>query len=245
MPSLGDRIFDYSKPELEKKVDRFLKLRPFVGPEPPICPDLILARMPEVKRIEVDPLLGPKFKTEAMVLARRFMHRELTVIVDQRIMDQRDGAPFNMALAEEIGHIELHRAVMLDIAEPEDFLELQRHPRWAIAEHDAKYFGRALLMPQAMLEWMSAKTYQRVAAEHGFGDPFLFDRLFTVHLASTFEIPPSDAQKRIDAYVGGLRSRLDRSIAARSESLLALTDELAVLRSLAKVESDQLSTPET
>lgn len=226
---IGNRIFDYTKPELERKVDEFIRRRPFLGNAPPVYPDLILIRMPEVTQIEPDPGLMPTYKAEAMVLARTFMHRELKVVVDEWIMNHADGAPFNMALAEEIGHIELHRAVIMEIDTPQDFLEVHRHPRWAVAERDAKYFGRALLMPSVMMEPVASDIYRRVAAEIGFSDAFRFDHIFAVHMASTFEIPLADAKKRIDAYTGGLRSRLDMSIAAKSDALLSLTDEIVLV----------------
>ena len=226
MPSIGERIFGYSKRELEDKVDHFIRRRPFLGPRPPIEADLIIKRMRDVKRIEVAENLLTKYRVEAMVLTPQFMHRDLTVVINQELMNRRDGAPYNMALAEEIGHIELHRAVVLEIEEPEDFCELTRHPRWQIAEHDAKYFGRALLMPRVMLEVAARDAYVRVASEVGFADPFRFDRIFTIQLAREFEIPLPDAQKRIDSYVGGLRIRLDRSVAAGTGGLLELGAEL-------------------
>lgn len=228
MPSIGDKIFSYSNPQLEAKVDRFLRKRPYVDAAPPVDVEVILDRMPEVKNQDVMPILATEYHCEAIVLAKVFMHRHLTVVMDQGIMDQRDPAPYNMAIAEEIGHIELHRAVMLEIQSEADFLELQRHPNWRIAEWDAKYFGRALLMPRLMLEAAASNIYHRVADEIGFGSAFQFSQLFTVRLAMLFEAPACDAKTRIETYVGGLRERLDRSIASRSDHLLKLSDNVTV-----------------
>jgi uncharacterized protein DUF955 len=240
MQSIGDKIFDYPKPELERLVDEFVRRRPFINDLPPVEIDLIVKRMKDVRQIKPAELLLDKHKTAAMVLAPRFMHRDLTVLVDQGIMDRRDPAEYNMALAEEIGHIELHRAVMLEIKDENDFVDLQRHARWNTAEHDAKYFGRALLMPRSMLEPLAAQVYRRLTSEYGFGDAFQFNRFFVVHLASIFEIPYADAQKRIDSYVGGLRSRIDLSFAARSTRLVSMQDEVAVLsRSTRRVTSGE------
>ena len=152
MANLGDKVFEYTRLTLEKLVDQFLRVRPFVSKYPPVNVEMILDRISDVKKVECVPLLAFNFKTEAMVLTPRFMHRDLTICVDQEIMNARDPAPYNMAVAEEIGHITLHRAVMLEIESQEDFADLQRHPMWYRAEHDAKYFGRALLMPRNMLE---------------------------------------------------------------------------------------------
>lgn len=228
MQSVGDKIFDYSKLELERMADAFIRNRPYLDDMFPLQADYVLRRMPDVERLRPSALLLQKNKVVAMVLCPQFMHHKLTVLVDQGTMNDRDGAEYNMALAEEIGHIELHRSVILDIESEQDFVELQRHPRWSIAEHDAKFFGRAFLMPSQLLERLAQQAYRRVANEIGFDNPFVFDRSFTVSIATSFEIPPSDAQKRIDSYSGGLRSRLDSSIAVRSDRLLSVFDEVVV-----------------
>lgn len=221
MPSIGDKIFDYTRLEIERKTDSFIRARPFLKATPPIRAELILDRMPDVSRIEVMPLLAQRFRVEAMVLAPTFMHRSLTIVVDQQVMDLRDGSRYNMALAEEIGHIELHRAVMLDIQEVDDFVELQRHHKWFRAEQDAKYYARALLMPGTLLENVAADVYEQVATDVGFSDLFHFAQLFVAHIATSFEIPRIDAQKRIDSYVGDIQRRLERSVATRSTKLLS------------------------
>jgi hypothetical protein len=223
MFDIGDKIFDYPRSQVEDLVDQFVRRRPFIGDDPPIEVDLILKRMPDIRRMEPGPILLPQFKTEAMVLSPIFMHRALTVVVDQQIMDQRDGAPYNMAIAEEIGHIELHRSVILEIESPEDFVDIQRNPRWAIAERDAKYFGRALLMPRSHLHPATERTYKYLAIEFGFADKFQFWCALVAKLAAMFEIPLADAERRINEYPGGLKSRFEASMASASCELLPLS----------------------
>src|SRR5262249_16889263 len=105
-------------------------------------------------------------------------HRFLVVVIDWGIMNHHDQSPFPFALPEEIGHMHLHRAVMLDINSVDDFLDLQEHPNWDIAERDAKFWARALLMPSHLLEPLSQLIYRRVARELGFGDLFQFSAVF-------------------------------------------------------------------
>src|SRR5687767_7793590 len=82
MKSLGDKIFEYTRPELERNVDQFLRSLPMLRDRPPpVSPEVILDQMPDVKRLEVMPLLASKFDVEAMVLSPTFMHRHLTVVV--------------------------------------------------------------------------------------------------------------------------------------------------------------------
>lgn len=227
MKNLGDKISSYSTLSLERNVDQFLSMLPgFKEKPPPILSEVVLDRLPEVKSLDTLELLSKG--VEAMVVTPKFMHRDLTVMVDQQILNHRDAAAYNMALAEEIGHIQLHRAVMLDIRDTDDFLDLQAHPKWQVAERDAKYWGRAMLMPRYLLEREARENYERLAVELGFADSFHFSQVFIAHLAAIFQIPPADAQRRIDGYVGDLRGRLDKSIAARTDYLLDMSDSVRV-----------------
>jgi hypothetical protein len=225
MANLGDKIFSYSRSDLERKIDRLLV---GMATTPPILSEQILDRVPDVKRIEVRPLLTTDLGCEAMVITPVFMHRDLIVVVDQEVMNAFDQKPYQMAIAEEIGHIELHRAVMLEIQTENDFADLQQHPAWAMAERDAKYFARAMLMPTSILEPAAHSMYERVANEIGFGDSYKFWSTFTTHLSEVFEIPRADAQKRLETYPRDLVNRVEKSIAARHPSLLRAGDTISV-----------------
>jgi len=217
-------IRPYTKPELERSVDKLLAGMPGVADSAPVPVEIILDKTPDIKRQEVLDLLAHEFGVEAMGLAPTFMRKDLIVVVDSEVMSHRNPAPYHMALAEELGHIHLHRPVMLEVHDYRDFIALQNNPDWAIAERDAKYWGRALLMPRTLLEPAAEMVYRRVANEIGFSDLYQFSALFTAHISAIFEIPPDDAQRRLDGYIGDLRGRLDRSVAARNESLLAIDD---------------------
>jgi len=230
MESIGDKIFEYKRPVLERRVERFLAERPFIPKTPPVEVDLIQLLMPEVRQLRPIEVLAAKYKVSAMVLTPSFMHRDLVIAMDQGIMNSRNAAEYNMTIAEEIGHIELHRAVMLGIHELEDFIDLQKHSRWAIAERDAKYFARALLMPRRMLERVASEEYKRLARDIAFSDAYQFESLLMVRLSTVFDIPLIETRRRIEEYTGGMRTRLDKSIAICSEELLDLTDEITVRR---------------
>jgi hypothetical protein len=176
--------------------------------------------------IEPRDLLEENLKVEAMVLAKAYMNRELKVVVDTTIMNARNPARYHMALAEEIGHIQLHRAVMLDISECEDFVGLQAHPRWKIAERDAKYYGRALLMPQRMLEGVVKEKYEALASDRGFRDFFQFLSLLEAHVAVVFQVQVAEVRRRFDEYFGGLRARIEKSFAVRNTSLFEIADDV-------------------
>ena len=224
MTSVGESVFEYSKSQLEENAERFIKSFPgLLKKIPPLNPEVLLEKTPDVKEIRALPLLVAKFKVEGMVLTPIFMHREMTVVIDQGIMDHRDPSRYNITIAEELAHIHLHRAVMLNVQEYEDFVDLQAHPKWARAERDAKYWARALLMPRHVLEEVSRSVYRQVVDELGFQDSFQICSIFVSHLATRFEIPSNEVQKRIDS-VNDLRQRLEKSIACRSTELLSSQD---------------------
>jgi hypothetical protein len=230
MKNLGDKIFPYMRAELERSVNALLRSMPGTSDSSPVAVGVILEKVPGYLCTIPVELLAITLEAEAMVLTPTYMHRQLVVLMDVGIMTQRDAAPYRMAVAEEIGHMHLHRAVMLEINSGDDFLDLQEHPNWEIAERDAKFWARALLMPGHLLEPMSRLIYRRVAYELGFRDLFQFSAVFTSHLATAFEIPPQDAQRRIDQYIGDLRGRLERSVATRNDDLLAMSDEAIAVR---------------
>jgi hypothetical protein len=230
MKNLGEKIFPYTRLELERNVNKLLLSLPGMSDSSPVGVGRILEKVPGYLFTHPSPLLAQELGVEAMVMTPTHGHRCLVVVVDLGLMIQRDSAPYRIALAEEIGHMHLHRAVMLEINNVDDFLDLQEHPNWDIAERDAKFWARALLMPGHLLESISEVTYKRLARELGFGDSFQFAAVFTAHLATAFEIPLEDAQKRIDQYVGDLRGRLERSIATRSGELLGMNDTAVALR---------------
>ena len=87
MQGVGDKIFDYSKLELERMADAFVRGRPFLDEMLPIQADFVLRRMPDVDRLRPAALLLQKHKVIAMVLGPRFMHRKLTVLIDQGTMN--------------------------------------------------------------------------------------------------------------------------------------------------------------
>lgn len=228
MKSLGDKIVAYKKTDLERHVNALLRSIPTVNVESlPIAIEVIFDSIPGIKMtLESMDLLEHKFKVEAMVLAKTFMHRDLKVVVDTTIMNDRNPARYFMALAEEIGHIQLHQGVMLDIEDSDDFVALQAHARWKVAERDAKYYGRALLMPQPVLERLAREKYEGIIADHGFVNIFQFFSLLESHLALVFQVPLAEVRRRLDEYIGGIRQRIEISFASRSLSLVGLSPGL-------------------
>lgn len=234
METIGDKIFDYKPSELEAKAESFIAARPFLPATPPVEVDLILVHMPEIKIVKPVELLADRLKVAAMVLTPLEMNRALRIDMDQGVMNSKNPGDYNIAIAEEIGHIEIHRSVMLDIHTEEDFVRLQKHARWAVAERDAKYFARALLSPRPMLEREASRIYAKLVSDFGFENWFQFESFFAREMAVVFEMPLDEAHRRLDEYVGGLRGRLSRSFAAGSMALLDQRDEVVVRRTSQK-----------
>ena len=86
--------------------------------------------------------------------------RERVVGIDGKIADGNE-RHYNVVVAEELGHIMLHRRIINQLESVEDFLELQRHPDWQLLDKDARSFGAAVLMPR--LQFIE-ETRQQVQA---------------------------------------------------------------------------------
>lgn len=229
MKNLGDKIKIYTPLEIERAAEDLVSSIPtLMGRPPPILAELILDKIDGVVAFDSIDLVEAGLKAEAMVLSRKGLPRDLTVIVDKRLLDHRDDSRYNITIAEEIGHIELHRSVMLDIREHDDFRALQAHPNWFIAERDAKAFGRVLLMPRHHIELAASEIYKELVSSQGFGDPIQLLDVLIAKLAMRFHLPRVDCVKRVDSYTGDLVKRFHRSIAACNESLLGSRDYLVL-----------------
>lgn len=151
----NDKFFVYTDDEIESLVESFVKARPFIGADAPINVESILeAEMSAGRyRLKLEPAPGllKEYSVEAMVIKQNFLTPYLRIVIDEDILNDPSPVRFNMAIAEELAHIELHSSIILSLDEEKDFREIQTHPNWFRIEEDAKKFARALLMPRKML----------------------------------------------------------------------------------------------
>jgi len=73
-----------------------------------------------------------------------------TVLIDEAVADGNPGF-YRFTVAEELGHLRLHRSVLRRIRTTEDAVALQASPDYEYMDRNAKWFASALLMPREPL----------------------------------------------------------------------------------------------
>ena len=89
------------------------------------------------------------------------------MFIDERLADG-NAARYRMTVAEELGHIVLHRSVIEKVGSFEEWSELQRHKLWGYVERNAKRFAAAILMPGSAVVRAAEEEYPRLVHTAGF-----------------------------------------------------------------------------
>ena len=149
----------YAVQELEQKARQFLAAQ--FGQDVPIPVDVDLLIEHEAG-VDLDywPGLRDNHGLDGMV-CQDVESGELLVYIDEWIADNRP-TRYRMTVAEELGHLVLHRTIIDQTQSPEDFRQLQQHHRWHEMDRNAKRFAAAVLMPGAAVIEEAQSTYPRL-----------------------------------------------------------------------------------
>ncbi len=196
----------YNDPQLEDKARKLLDQRLGADFVIPIDVELVLERLQGVV-LDFWPALKANHQVEGMV-CRDTATGELCVFIDEELYRNRS----RMTVAEELGHIVLHRSVIEQVASPEDFLELQRHPLWHRMDRNAKRFAAAVLMPGDKVVEEAAALYPKLVRVAGFGHPQAIINQLAAQLAKRFEVSPQTMGYRLKEYPMKLVQRVEEAM---------------------------------
>jgi Zn-dependent peptidase ImmA (M78 family) len=105
-----------------------------------------------------------------------------------------DGNPgfYRFTVAEELGHVRLHRAVLRGLRTVGDAVALQASEDYQYMDRNAKWFASALLMPREPLVRDVRQLYASLVKQFGFGQPELFMQSFVIRLSQRYvvNVPP-------------------------------------------------------
>lgn len=152
--------------------------------------------------IEADPVviidtirgLTQEHGVEGAVLAHPSEGR-FTVIIDEDLFDRRPMRA-RFTLAEELGHLVLHREVLASIVNLDDAVALHRHPAYYDQlDRNAKRFAAAVLMPAERLREDAAQLFIELrAARLGQADLI---RTLGIRLAQRYMVSPTAMGHRL------------------------------------------------
>ncbi len=206
----------YKVREIESKARAFLIEHAGVRPEIPIDIELLLERLPGV-HLDLKRGLEDRHSVHGMVL-RDVETGELFVFIDEELAD-RSPTRYRMTVAEELGHIVLHRQTIDQIRDEDDFRELQQHACWHGMERNAKRCAAALLMPASMVLRHAQRIYPKLVGVAGFDNPQAIKNHLATLLAKTFDVSYQAMTYRLGEWPTLVRDKVESSMSNRLDFL--------------------------
>lgn len=199
----------YTAAEIEKRAAAFLS-KQFGSDVPiPVDIDYLLESQPGVK-LDYIPTLRSDHRTEGMIV-RDTDSRELTVYIDEWLADTQRNR-YRFTVAEELGHIVLHRSLIDQINDESDSRELQNHYQWHTLERNAKRFGAAVLMPPERVIRAAEEWYPKLVDAAGFGSVEAIVKVLTSKLAEEFQVSAGAMRYRLTEWPLRIKDRIERAM---------------------------------
>lgn len=202
----------YTVAELEDKASALLS--EILGPEFDIPVDIdLLAERLEGVTLDYTRGLREHHSLDGMVL-RDADTGELFIYVDEWLADHNPNR-YRMTVAEEVGHIVLHRELVDAISDVASFREMQQHPLFRQIERNAKRFAAAILMPGSAVVQRAQATYPRLVKVAGFGDIGAIQKYLASQLAKDFEVSAETMRYRLTEWPMRVFERLAQALEDR------------------------------
>jgi IrrE N-terminal-like domain len=141
-----------------------------------------------------------------------------TVLVDEAVADGNPGF-YRFTVAEELGHIRLHRPVLRQVRSVEDADALHASEHYEYMERNAKWFASALLMPREPLLRDARQLYAGLVKQHGFDHPELVRRSLVIRLSQHYVVNTSPMQYRLERWPLEVLRMVDQALEVKRTSL--------------------------
>ncbi len=141
-----------------------------------------------------------------------------TVLIDETVADGASGF-YRFTVAEELGHLRLHRQVLRRIQTVEDAVALHVSPDYEYMERNAKWFASALLMPREALLHDAKTLYTGLVRQHGFEKTELVRRSLVIRLSQRYVVNVSPMQYRLEKWPLKVMEMVERALRERMNSL--------------------------
>lgn len=158
----------YTVSQLERKARDLLERRLSLPITIPVDIDYLLEKEPGVL-LDYIPGIRERFGVAGLVY--REDHHRFRVIIDAEIADSvRYQNFYRFTVAEELGHIRLHRKIIEQITNLDTAIELHEQSEYEIMDRNAKRFAAAILMPSEYVLQDFRELYPKLVKVAGFGD---------------------------------------------------------------------------
>lgn len=141
-----------------------------------------------------------------------------TVLIDEAVADGNPGF-YRFTVAEELGHVRLHRAILRRVRTREDAVALQATEDYPFMDRNAKWFASALLMPQDPLLRDAKQLYAGLVKQQGFGRPELIRRALVIRLSQRYLVNVPPMEYRLQRWPLEVLRMVDHALESRMDSL--------------------------
>lgn len=210
-------LVEYTPGQLECMAAEMLRRRPDVPFRAPIN----VERLIESRDVVIKPMDGllNKFSVEGAVRTE-LLSRRITIYVDYHIFNGPDDARYGAVIGEELGHLTVHKAQIMQVKSVEDFLELRQCPQWRQIEKDARAFSAAIRMPELLITRRAESLYPEIVNEFGYGDPHAIAKHVRNRLAELFVVPVEDMHARLVQWPCQVMARVIASVQDGRDTLI-------------------------
>jgi Zn-dependent peptidase ImmA (M78 family) len=174
----------YTVSELERIARAFLAER--LGQSIPIPVDIDLL-VEKIDGVELDYWPGLRARGLDGMVLRDPSTRQVMIVIDEPLAD-RQPTRYRMTVGEELAHLLLHRQLIDQVCNADDFRQLQNHYRWHQMERNAKRLAAAMLMPADAVLLFARETYPQLVRVAGFGNAEPVKKYLASQLAKRFEV---------------------------------------------------------
>ncbi len=207
MPIPEPRTYDV--PEIERLAYDFLHERYRANVPIPIDIDFLIEELPDVD-LDIWPGLRANHQLEGMVM-RDADTGAIVVCIDDTLAD-KNPTRYRMTVAEELGHLILHRKLIEQVKSPADFRSIQSHYRAWQMERNAKRFAAAILMPSASLSAAACSLYPKLVGAVGFKNPDAVRRKLVAMLAQSFGVSPEAMRIRCTEWPMKIDEKIEQAM---------------------------------
>lgn len=206
----------YDVGQIERAAHDFLRERFGPSVSIPVDIDLLVESLPGVD-LDYWPALRANHRLDGMVM-RDPESGDLFVYIDEHIADTQPNR-YRMTVAEELGHLVLHRKVIESVASPEDFRAVQNHYRGWNMERNAKRFAAAILMPAENVLASPQALYPQLVRVAGYNDSAAVKKHLVSMLAKEFVVSVESMGFRVIEWPIRLTEKVDQAMRDRLDFL--------------------------
>lgn len=190
------KVPTYSVSQIEATAHQLLqdRCKPIISI--PIDIDFLIEQESDIV-LDCLPNLQDRFNVAGMVVKEQ---ARFVVYVDEWVMNNNPNF-YHFTLAEELGHLHLHRGILEQITSLDEAVKLQEWGEYyTVIDRPAKRFAAAVLMPNPHIVDDARVLYKELVRKVGFRDPSAILRYLVGQLSKHYVVSPTAVSIRLSEW---------------------------------------------